>query len=773
MATFRAPSTPLLVLLVCAPQDLPAMRAIGQRLRADEFEAAVTAELLSAAGGSPRALREALGKAGAVVICLSRRSWDDGALAPAIGSMLDLLRLVPAPGRLLLGLRLARTELPPALDGAPVIDLFSASGYERLQTTLREHAARVMPRPPPPEPEPSPPPTIPALKLRGGFGLPDLDRQGLVRRLGRGVARALFLIDNAHALLVSGGGPALIPLAGGAAHWAIDCPARRAALSPSGRLLALAAGAQITLWDLAEGQLLGVCAGHTDTVSGLAFAPDERTMASSSHDRSIRLWRIGDAQPPTPLATLTEHPDHATSVAFSPDGSLIAAGGADRSVRIWRSLDRTRVQTLGGQRGAVAALAFSPDGATLAAGSRGRSVSLWDTRSWRLQRSLDGHEGAVESLVFSPDGATLATGASDQTARLWRVDDGSLARELHGHSGPVVGVAFSRDGATLATIAEDGRLIAWEPATGAERSSTRPLSGRVGGMALSSGGTLLAVGASDGSLAVHSIEAETAHRKRFRDQDGAIESLAFASAAHLIGAATDRTVRTYDLERGTSSLLLQTHGALQGAALAPNGRLLASFDGESTVQLWRLAAPNETPEAQFWRVLRGLRGRPRRVLFAPEAEAIAVATEDGGIGIWSLAGKADEQAEPEQQLMLQGGLARSLAWSGDGALLAAGSDDGTVLIWHTGTGAVAAALKAQGRGVTSLAFSADRRLLAAGDAGGTVLQWRLTLDNSRRRQPRAATIAGHAGSVEQLTFAPGGLLISGSSDGTVRLWRIS
>lgn len=772
MVSTRAASAPLAVVIVCAPEDAPAVRALAQRLRADGLNPTLAAELV--AGGSPRALREALKAAGAVIVCLSRRALAGDRLAPAIGDILDLLSATPAPGRLLLTLRLTSADLPPNLRAVTALDLFSASGYERLLNALREHTAAVAPPPPPPEPEPPPPaPAIPALTLSGGFGLPALDRQGMVRRLGRGVARAVFLITSSHALVVSGGGPALVGLGGGPPRWALDCPARRAALSHSGRFLALAAGSQVVLWDLADGRLLGTCSGHSDTVSGLAFAPDERTLASASHDRSVRLWRTGDGTgPPTPLATLLDHADRASSVCFSPDGALIAAGGADRTVRVWRTFDRSRVQTLPGHGGAVEALAFSPDGTLLAAGSRGRSVRLWDARVWRPLHTLEGHEGAVEALAFSPDSTLIATGSSDHTARLWHARDGAPRLTLSAHSGPVVGVSFSPDGATLATVGEDERLLGWEVASGAQLASLRPLSGRVTSLALSDDGALLAVGTGGGSLAVYSLEVEGATRTRYGDHRGAIGSLAFAAGGRLIAASSDRTVRACSLAGGASTVLLQTHGALQGAALSPDGRLLANSDGEGTVQLWRLAESFEAPGAQFWRVLRGLRGRPRRIVFARGGNAMAVATDDGGVGVWPLAALAADRAEPPVTLRTPGGAARSLAFSADGALLAAGSDTGAVQLWHAGSGAPAGALHTQGRAVTSLAFSTDARSLAVGDAGGAMLIWRLAIGDARRRQQAPAVIHGHAGAVEHLAFAPGGALVSGSSDGTVRVWKV-
>jgi WD40 repeat protein len=117
-----------------------------------------------------------------------------------------------------------------------------------------------------------------------------------------------------------------------------------------------------------------------------------------------------------------------------------------------------------------------------------------------------------------------------------------------------------------------------------------------------------------------------------------------------------------------------------------------------------------------------------------------------------------------------------VAFSADGRTLAAGSDDGAVLLWDVANPAdprrVGGLLAGHGGLVSSVAFSADGRTLAAGSDDGTVLLWEVGDPADPRRL--GGPLAGHSGPVSSVAFSGDGrTLATGSADNTVILWNVS
>jgi WD40 repeat protein len=212
----------------------------------------------------------------------------------------------------------------------------------------------------------------------------------------------------------------------------------------------LGGGESLPLWDLRTGGLRILC-GHTDMVSGVAFAPDGRRLVTSSLDGTVRIW---DAASGETVRTLTLD-GAAVGVDFGADGWRVAVAHEDGRVALWHERVGGPSRSLPGHARSVTSVAFGGD--VLVTGCRDEGVArVFDLADGRERALLRGHDAPLVQVAISPDGTQAATTGEDGTVKLWDATSGLERLTLYGHHLGAHGVAFSPDGRLLASTSVDG-----------------------------------------------------------------------------------------------------------------------------------------------------------------------------------------------------------------------------------------------------------------------------------------------------------------------------
>lgn len=279
-----------------------------------------------------------------------------------------------------------------------------------------------------------------------------------------------------------------------------------------------------------------------------------------------------------------------------------------------------------------------------------------------------------------------------------------------------------------------------------------------------------------------------------------VYAVAFSEDGQTIAAAgAGNAVQLWNIQEDSSQRLEGKSQSIRAIAFSPSGRTLIgtpAIDSGELVQMWDLPshALYQTPAT----------AQVISTAFDPHGKFGVSGTIDGRVFLWNRLGHLVAQLAPIQD-------AKVTAVALNGSTIASGSADGRISLWNL-KGEALGRLQA-GASVISLNLSSNgQRMIAQTSQGQQAFLWdtatrqwkRTSLNeasnsNAADLSPNHATIArgykngkiellplhapaspalahsfvGHQEAVTAVQFSPdGGKLLSGSQDGTVRLWEM-
>lgn len=368
-------------------------------------------------------------------------------------------------------------------------------------------------------------------------------------------------------------------------------PVHALAFLPDAETLTLALGqanGSLSLWTPGEGGARPlVPSAHAGSINTVAFAPGGRTLASSSGNDTVRLWRVADG---AKLAETDQYFGWVHDLAFAPDGSHLAAALSNRRVARLSLTEGNDLPSLIGHIEAVRGVAFAPNGLAVVSGGEDKVARVWESATAELLYTLSVPDMTeVNSVAVAPDGATAASGSSDGAVRLWRVGDGALLAMLPGMASPVWCVAFSPDGGRLAAGLENGSVMVWTLVDRNSRAFKLDGEGAVRGVAFSPDGATLAAAWDGGSVDLWSM-ADDSHRPL--PAEARPTSLAFSPDGQLlvVGLSDGADAGHFRLWRVADGTLLRDidahRGAVAAVAFSADGKLIATGGMDGAVLLW-------------------------------------------------------------------------------------------------------------------------------------------------------------------------------------------
>ena len=575
---------------------------------------------------------------------------------------------------------------------------------------------------------------------------------------------------------------------------------RAVALSPQGKTILAASGAEAWLWSTDPRDEPRVLAAG-DEITAATYSPDGKTIVTGSRGGQVLLWNSDTVARVGPL--LANDATQVIAVAFSSQGDKLLAVSGNR-VRLWSVDAARRASPLGDlahepPNETVRAAAFSPDGSYLltAAGER---AWLWSIEQRAIVADLEPprEPKEVRSVAFSPDGSLLFT-ANGPWVQAWEADltgkaDAAKTIDALGeplfHSEPVTHIVVSPDGTKLLSAVKGSVKISnvklqqpgYDPTVKELKLEAigKPLqhAETITSVVFSADGLRILTGSADHTARLWLTTNAEPHGDPLWGGDSDTEDHSVTSVA-LSPDAKTAAIAKWDSQGGGFARLWNTdwgqtvsdklwHDQIRMAAFDDDGSHLLTAGGE-LVQLWSIVGhePRVEQKLEFDVSI-------RTAAFDAGRGRLVTACEDGSVALCDLKTglKRRMPMAASQEQSVNAATSVAISPSGDTVVAARGRQ---AWLWNVAEPTVAQAIEQAGE-VLAVAFSPDGRYFVAGCNEGSTQLWDCR-SGLRYGDPlrQDAAVTAVAFSPDGRTIVTGSKTIGGDGDqqspsGLVQLW---
>ncbi len=329
--------------------------------------------------------------------------------------------------------------------------------------------------------------------------------------------------------------------------------------------------------------------------------------------------------------------EYVTAAAWSPDGLLAASSAAGETI-VWQ--DGNLVNLLPAGVASIDCLAFSSDGKFLAAGGQDGKVRVWSfpptplkEQEVKLITSLDNAPSWVDKLAWSHTCNHLAFSLG-RYVQIWDADSQTVIATLPFANSSVLDLAWRPNGENIA-IAGNGGVKVWSTKDWDEDPYLIDMPSASMVTAWSGDSKYIASGNFDNTITV--LEYGSPHPWIMRGFPGKISNLTWSqcrsSNAPLLAASSMEGIAVWKKEAddkdGWNANVLTLHDRkIQALGFHPHSLLLASAADDGWLCLWKKAK-------QVGQILEGTKSGFSCLAWSKDGKQLAAGGQNGELIVWS------------------------------------------------------------------------------------------------------------------------------------------
>ena len=509
-------------------------------------------------------------------------------------------------------------------------------------------------------------------------------------------------------------------------------------------LLGMADGS-ILCYERSSGETIE-CQGLEGSVDFVVAFEDENKFVAASKCGQLGIYN------PNLQCTIQAHSSAITclNTMSSSDTLHVLTGSDDKTAKVWTVVEGnlSPLHTLVGHTKTVKCIAHAQiDTVVVITGSLDKTIRIWDAFLTGLcLRTLEEHSDGVWCITTLPNGCNFVTGSKDDYLKVWDIGTGKCLYTLEGHSSWISCVVASKNDVIISG-SNDKSVKIWKlgniasPQTDRHFAQPECIVSTNNGLVISGAPDAVKVWDVSSARCLHTFPCPASSLTVTDD------------SRYLVSGSKDSTISVWDLASFSNVRTVNSQCGAVTCLATVNADLYLSAHASGILSSRKLFTQNYT-------TVPGHTSAIKCMTVAPSKKLAVSGSYDCTVRMWNI-------SNTECFAILTGHtkVVWCIAISSDSAYIASGSDDSTVRVWNIADKCCLQQIDAPDN-VKCIAFSSsDKVVIAGAHCGQNQLR-----DWDTATGKCVTNYSGHTHAVMCLQIVDEKTFITGSRDGTIKIW---
>ena len=195
--------------------------------------------------------------------------------------------------------------------------------------------------------------------------------------------------------------------------------------------------------------------GHTDTIYSIDIDKNDKYFATASQDGTIKIW---DFKTQKLIRTLSVNTGAVFSVKFDNKFNRLFTGHGHR-IRVWDLKTGKLIKTIKKHKYFVNSLDINEKLNLLVSGSGDRNIIIWDLKTLKIKHIIKkAHKYGVNSVKIDERNNLLFSGGRDGILKIWSLKNYKLKNKYSIGGGDIDSISINDDNKMLAFASSSGKI---------------------------------------------------------------------------------------------------------------------------------------------------------------------------------------------------------------------------------------------------------------------------------------------------------------------------